>query len=73
MSESVARRRIRRAIEAKGLQIATMEWSPIHQIGNSYEDFSWNEGGWTVFTDGPVIVGENVAQVLEFVSYLEWA
>lgn len=49
MSETRARRRIRKAVENRGFKVLSMEWEPWYNAG----EMSGLAGGWSVETDRP--------------------
>lgn len=55
MSETRARRRIRKAVESRGYGVLDMEWEPIYHGG----EMSGLSGGWTVTTDAAWIQNTN--------------
>lgn len=68
MSETRARRKIRRAAEARGLVVDFIEWQPI----SAGPEMSGAAGGWYVqFDPDGHALGLNLDEVLEWIGDLE--
>lgn len=74
MSETRARRRIRKAVENRGFNVLSMEWEPWYNAG----EMSGLAGGWYVETDRPweqncnygsEATGLSVDEVLAYIDY----
>lgn len=75
MSESRARRRIRKAVESRGFKVLSMDWEPWYPGG----EMSGICGGWTVLTDRPLNANTNYGDeagglsVEEVLADIDWA
>jgi len=71
VAEAKTRRRIRKAVEARGFGIESIEWEPVYDGG---EMSGWS-GGWTVITDRPYrqsyfeLYGLSVEEVLADIDW----